>query len=471
MMDKNHLFRAYDIRGIYGKEINSIMMYKLGVAIAEVAKSEFKIDEIQVYVGYDIRQTSQLLAFSFVTGLTSAGLNVLFSNQPFPFGVIMYSGLVSKANFTAFITASNLTPDWNGIKNYYGDGVGFSELKISEIRDMYNKINIDNLSLAGWDEISSIKVKEYFLKYVSFFKEQFYLNTSLRVAIDCGNGSACLSAPLILKECNYTIIEQWCEVDPTFPNRSSEPTAESLKKLCNLIKSNDSRVDFGVGFDGDGDRAVIIDDKGDLVPADIIAILLSKFLKEKLEISDPIVLANIECSSAIEKSLKPDFKIKRIPVGHTFLTLEARTHKENCVLGVESSGHFVFPQYFLFDDALLVPLFVGQMLQMKNERLSDLVKKIPQLYSIRKTFKCSDHTKFQVIQNVMAHVKEKFSNVNTIDGIAINLEDSSYVLIRASNTGPKIRLYIESDNEMKLARWEDEFSDFLEKKIQEINKI
>ena len=144
-----HIFRAYDIRGHYGSEINPLMMYNLGIAVAKVAQLEYSTEELLVYVGYDVRKSSQVLAFSFVSGLASLGVHVTFSNTPFPFGVVMYSGLESNAKFTAFITASHLPPDWNGVKFYFGDGVGFSEAKIKKIRDMYIKID-SKTDLVSW---------------------------------------------------------------------------------------------------------------------------------------------------------------------------------------------------------------------------------------------------------------------------------------------------------------------------------
>lgn len=463
---KKTLFRAYDIRGIYGSEINPEMLYKIGLSVCSVIGKDFG-RKIKVYVGFDIRQTSQVLAYAFVAGTIATGSEVIFSDAPKPFGVIMFSGVQEKADFTAFITASHLPPEWNGIKFYYGDGVGFSEEKLIEVRDHFlTNYSQSESFFASWNEINFLHSKVYFNQYVQFMKENFILNSPLRVIIDCGNGSASLSAPDVFKSCGYETILQWTDVDPAFPNRSSEPNAESLKVLSHEVVSK--KVKFGVGFDGDGDRAVIVDDLGRVIPADEIAIILAKYLNFTFNetIKNPLLLANIECSSAFEKNLSKDFEIKRIKVGHTFLTLESRINKHRCLLGVESSGHFVFPQYFLFDDAMLLPLLIGKILEKEQKPLSELLSGIPMMFAIRKTFKCADDKKFTVIANLVKDLKSTYPKLNEIDGLALSLPEG-YVLIRASNTGPKIRLFAESSEKNSVETLDKKFSSILENAIHE----
>ena len=178
VLDKSHLFRAYDVRGVFGNEITPEMMFHIGIAVGKIGKKDFS-DSCHVYVGYDIRQTSQLLAFSFVSGLTSQGIKVTYSNTSFPFGVVMYSGLQSNADFTAFITASHLPADWNGIKLYYGDGVGFAESKIIEIRDEFLSLSKQDIPINAWNSIQKITVQQYFDAYVSYLKKNLEMVVSI----------------------------------------------------------------------------------------------------------------------------------------------------------------------------------------------------------------------------------------------------------------------------------------------------
>ena len=133
---KKTLFRAYDIRGIFRTDLTPEMFYKIGLSVCTVIQKDLS-RKIKVYTGFDIRQTSQVLAYAFLSGAVATGAEVIFSDSPKPFGVIMFSGLQEKADFTAFITASHLPPEWNGIKFYYCDGVGFSEDKLIEVRDHF----------------------------------------------------------------------------------------------------------------------------------------------------------------------------------------------------------------------------------------------------------------------------------------------------------------------------------------------
>ena len=459
------LFRAYDVRGIFGSEINPELLFKIGISVCNIIKKDLK-RKIKLFVGFDVRQTSEMLAYSFISGSVSTGAEVVFLETPNPFGVVLFSGLSEKVDFTAFITASHLPPEMNGVKFYYGDGVGFSEQKIIEIRDEFARI-YDNTaeSFVKWNEMLFLQKRTFFNEYVQFMKKNFSLSRPLNVIIDCGNGSASISAPTVFKNCGYNATLQWTNVDPTFPNRSSEPNEESLKVLCNQVKVK--KPDFGVAFDGDGDRAVIIDESGRVIPADEIAIVVANYLSNFFEasIKNPLLLANIECSSAFEKNLSQKFDIKRIKVGHTFLTLDARINKDKCLLGVESSGHYVFPQYFLFDDAMLLPMIVGKLLEQESKTLSEVLSNIPKMISYRKAFNCPDEKKFDVIKGLTKKLKNSYPNMNNIDGLAISLNKDGYVLIRASNTEPKIRLFAEASTQNRVDEIVNIFGKALENSI------
>ena len=145
--------------------------------------------------------------------------------------------------------------------------------------------------------------------------------------------------------------------------------------------------------------------------------------------------------------------------------MDARLNKSRCLLGVESSGHFVFPQYFLFDDAMLLPLLVGKILEQEKKKLSDLLSSIPKMFAVRKTFKCSDETKFSVIDDLVKNFRKDYPQLNDIDGLAITVPEG-YVLIRASNTGPKIRLFAESVDKTSVDILDKKFSEILELAIK-----
>lgn len=467
--DRFNLFRAYDIRGEFGKDLDPQFYAEVGMAACKVVGQDLGRPPT-VYVGYDVRMTSPALAYALVAGMASVGAKVIFAGEPFPFGVVLFSGLAEQVDFTAFVTASHLPPHWNGCKFYYGDGVGVPEEKIQAIRDRYLQGGFtQEVAAQPWDQIFPIPQTHHRDAYYQFLQDKFALPRPLRVVLDCGNGSASLTAVKIFERCGYTVQPLWCDVDPSFPNRPSEPNPETLVELSKRVVAE--QADFGVGFDGDGDRAVIVDDTGAVLAADSIAVLLARYLTQPSgqSVATPQVLANIECSTLLEANLADTCEVVRIKVGHTFLTLEARNRRGQCVLGVESSGHFVFPNLFLFDDSMPLPLYVGLMLTSSNEKLSELVARLPRMEVFRKVVPASDDSKFKVIEALVTDWQPRYPQLNTIDGLAIPFEGDGYLLIRASNTGPKIRVFAEAKSKERLDEITEEFVPQLEKKIHDLS--
>jgi len=459
-----HIFRAYDIRGIFNQEITPINIFRIGLAFGTFLqrKKGFKPKNDHVFVAYDVRQTSPLLGQAFAAGLMTTGINIEYSGEPLQFGACMYSGVKGKALATAFITASHLPPEWNGVKFYYGSGVGFSEEDNMNIRDIFF---LNNFIRPGWEEVGQMKRKNLKNEYREYLCSKITLKRQLKVVIDCGNGSSCLSAPDILESIGLEVVPLFCEIDPTFPNRSSEPNEESLQQLSTkVIQEN---ADFGVGFDGDGDRAVIVDNKGRILLADITGLLLAKFMLPQFEGKNRI-LANVECSLALEKVLTDSAIVDRIKVGHTFLTADAQIKKDT-LLGVESSGHFVFPHIYLFDDAMIVPLIIAEMLTTNDEPLSVLVDQIPILHKRKIAVHAQDNIKFTAIAELLKEIKDEYlEQVNDIDGIGISFGTESWVLMRASNTGPKIRVIVEADSDSRAEELLTVFQNKLEYKLKEL---
>ncbi|MFX0149913.1 MAG: hypothetical protein ACFFAJ_03970 [Candidatus Hodarchaeota archaeon] len=458
-----HIFRAYDIRGIFNKEITPHNHFRIGLAFGSFLQIEkaMDIENGYIFIAYDIRQTSSLLAQAFAAGVMTTGINVEFSGEPLQFGACLFSAWQGGAFATAFITASHLPPEWNGIKFYYGTGVGFSEEDNMRIRDIF----LDEAFIrAKWNKVGQMTVKNLNEEYVEFLTNKFKISRMLKVVVDCGNGASCLSAPAVLRAVGLEVVTLFCTVDPSFPNRSSEPNEKSLRFLSEkVIKEN---ADFGIGFDGDGDRCVVVDDKGRVLIADITGLILAKFLL-KGEESPKRVIINVECSLALEKVLSPFATVERIKVGHTFLTAEAQK-KADTIIGIESSGHMVFPKIFLFDDAMLIPLKLAEVLSRQKAPLSKLVNELPRLYKRKIAIDAPDDVKFVVIAQLLENIRNSYDNVTSIDGIGIPFGTESWVLIRASNTGPKIRIIVEAESEVQANGLLTKFQQQLIEKIKEL---
>jgi phosphomannomutase len=426
------IFRAYDIRGLYNKDISPDIFYKIGLATGTYVKQTMRGKHI--CVGGDIRQSSQSLAHAFIAGVTATGVHIHHTGTT-SFGQTLFTGGKLKADLIAFVTASHLPPEWNGIKFYYGDGVGFPEENLMAIRDLVLQ---DSFELASWDHIGQVTPVDAKTGYKDFFTTQFKFKRKLTVALDCGGASMTLSAPEIFTALGFHVIPVYCEPDPTFSKRPSDPKPKNLTTLVETIKKG--TCDFGVAFDGDGDRAVIVDNSGQILSADLTGIIIGTYgLKKK----EGTIIVNVECSKSVEEQLQPlGYTIKQIQVGHTYLTLEAK--QTGALLGIESSGHLILPEYFLFDDALVVPLKVAQILDNVKRPLHDLVMETPSYPTRKEEIECADDIKFDVIEQLKQELSKEYEQVNTMDGVRVDFKDG-WVLIRASNTSPIIRLTAEAD--------------------------
>ena len=452
-----HIFRAYDIRGLYNIDITPPIMYEIGLAFGSYVKE--MLNGSEVAVGYDIRQSSVPIVHSFISGVTAVGINVTFAGTT-AFGQALFAGWSLHKDVIAFITASHLPPEWNGIKFYHADGVGFSEEELMKIRD---RTISKNFSIKGWQETGQVNNYNVSEPYLEFFENKFSFSKKLKVALDCGGGSMTLSAPEVFTRLNLEVVPIYCDPDPLFSGRPSDPKPENLTKVMEAVKEHD--CDFGVAFDGDGDRAVIIDNKGKVLSADQTGIIIGMYgLKQK----DGTIIVNVECSKAVKEQLEPlGYKIKQIPVGHTYLTIEAK--QEKAPLGLESSGHIIIPEYFLFDDAIVTPLKIAEILNNLESRLSDLVEKIP-IYPMKKVeIDCEDSLKFDVVEVFKMEVEKEYEEVNTLDGVRIELKEG-WVLIRPSNTSPIIRMTIEANSESAIESIRDEFEDRLKFLIDKASK-
>lgn len=442
------IFRAYDIRGVYPVDLNEEIAMNIGKGIGTFVQREMNGKTISL--GYDIRTTSPSIHGAVLAGIASTGIELLDSGEG-SFGQTLYAGWKEKVDLIVFITASHLPPEYNGIKMYYGSGIGLEEENIIKVRDLVLE---KDFITHTWDGITKARAIDLREDYKQYLKERLMPDRPLKVAVDCGNGAASLSAPDIFKELGYNVVEVFCDPDPAFPNRPAEPEDESIGVLKEtVVKEN---CDLGVAFDGDGDRVVAVDEKGRTLSPDELSVVMAKTLVK----DGDCVLANVESSMLIEKELEPiGARVKRIKVGHTFLTLEAE--KEGAVLGVEKSGHIIIPEFFLFDDAIVAPLYLAQMLSRTDEKLSAMKDALPIYEGKRVGFDIPDEVKFDHIKRLQASLGSKYDRVNTMDGVRVDFDDG-WVLIRASNTSPMIRMTLEAESLEALGRLEKQFTEEFE---------
>ncbi len=454
-MSIEHIFRAYDIRGIYPTDLNSGIMQKIGSAFATFLKRK---GIKAVAVGGDIRGTTVELKNALIFGIQKVGLKV-HRVQTSPLGLALFEAFDHKLGASAFVTASHLPPEWNGVKFYWGEGVGFSPEENDEVHTLFSDEKFDFSENLG--EIEDVDTYE---KYLLYLKSKFHFSKRFNIAVDCGNGATAVVMPNLFQDLDLKVNSIFDVPDPTFPNRPSEPNEKTLHSLSEFVSKGE--YDFGAGFDGDGDRCVFTDQNGKVIPSENAGLIIGKYLLNKS--TGNSVIINEECSKMIEDEfLKLGAQTKRIRVGHSFLSLEAKDTK--AIWGIEASGHAIAPEIFLFDDALILPLLMAKALEFFGKDLATLNESIPFVYKKRYDLKCPDDVKFRVVDEVKSTFERMDGEISVLDGVALNFPKGR-VLVRVSNTSPKVRVTIESSEESEYLHLESTYLPIVEQIIYTVGE-
>ncbi len=430
-------------------------MTSIGIALGTYLGEEGKRS---VLIGNDVRTSSVLLSRALTAGVLSTGIDVTDVGTS-SFGLCAFSGWFLRKDAIAYITASHLPPEFNGVKFYTREGIGFSEEDNRRIK----KIFFEQSGIRErWDKAGDYNSISLIKEYFDHLSGMFTHFEGMKIILDCGNGSMSLVAPGLFRKMGMSVTTLFCDVDPAFPNRSAEPTEENLTALKKHIPG--SEAEFDIAFDGDGDRVAIFDEKGRLLTPDQCGVILAMDLLSSSQ-QEKTILANVECSMLIEE-IAADIgaEVVRIPVGHIFLTIEAKRRK--ALIGIESSGHYVMPSYFPFDDAVLVPLKIAEVLLRSGRSLSAIVDGIPKYPKIRINVECDERIKFRVIDLLSEELSKEY-DVSKLDGVRIDLDDG-WVLIRASNTSPLIRITVEGKTEERMEALRREFVEITEKAIKRL---
>lgn len=428
------IFRAYDIRGVYGKDLTRDVMMKIGMAVGTSNPGNFT-------VGRDFREHSASLEDSLISGLITTGSNARIVGAC-PASLCVFANWKLKNDVAAYITASHLPAEWNGAKFFHQDGVGFFEDENKKLEQIHNAGPFRK----GKGAIEKVEGVEE--EYISFIQERV-TPEKLKVVIDFGNGAACLLVPKILGKLQVKAEYLYDWPDPAFPNRDPEPKPESVTALCKKVV--EEKADLGVAFDADGDRALFVDEKGHVMMAEQSAVL---FIRDLMKTRKGPVIANIECSSLIDDEAKKYGQpVFRIPVGHTFLVQQTKEH--NGVIGVEKSGHICVPKFYWFDDAIINSIYMMEIVSKLGSPVSEIIRELPTEFFDRVEIDSTDETKFEIIARVKDEAAKKYAKTTAIDGVRIDFSDS-WALIRASNTSPKLRLTLEAKTEKRLLKLKKE---------------
>ena len=431
----NNIFREYDIRGIVAEDFDTETVNSLGKAFGTVLH---KKGLSQVSVSGDIRHTTNKLKNDFINGLIHVGIDV-YDIGILPTPINYFSLFNTNVSSSVQITGSHNPPEYNGFKFSLNKKPFYGSL-IQELKD----IIINKRYIYSENEGSCSKV-DIVPKYLDYLQKNIKIQKRMNIAMDCGNSVGALVAPRIFKSYSIDLKEIYCDINPDFPNHHPDPTVDNnLVDLIDCVLTN--KCDFGVAYDGDADRVVAIDERGNIIRSDI---LMSIFVNEIINDGDTVVY-DVKCSKALDETIKKK-------CGEPIMWKTGHSHIKNKMIetkskiGGEMSGHIFFAdRYFGFDDGIYVSLRLAELLSFKDVPLSHLVASIPSYYSTPEIrIDCNSDKDKLIITKKMVDYFNDNHQCNLIDGARISFE-KGWGLVRSSNTQPVIVCRFEADSKKSL---------------------
>jgi phosphomannomutase len=450
IMINENIFRSYDVRGIYPTDIDEALAENMGKAYGTFIGRGKKI-----LVGRDIRTSSPSLSESLIKGLLSTGIEVVDAGV-IPTPLLYFAISRYKLDGGITVSASHNPPEWNGFKICREDahviGMGSG---LETIRDIIKAGRFESLPGGKIEDRS----KEIMADYTDFLSKNISDLNGLTIGLDPGNGAYSGIATGLFRSKGANVHPINDIPDGRFPSRSPEPTEASIKELTGLVLSR--VMNFGVAFDGDGDRVLFVTDKGKVVGGDIVLGLL---IKEFLRPGEKVAY-EVSCSSVVEDMIHEKGGVPVLTlVGHSHMKESMKG--QGCRFGGEISGHMYFKETYGADDALFAALKVSELVVKSGKKLSELVATLPQYINIFEEFKCDDSVKHRVIEQITTSLKQKGCSVDTFEGTKVHTGEGWY-LLRVSNTTPLIKCRVEAKTReaaeglMAIAR--QEFESALEK--------
>ena len=453
---KNHqpvinkdIFKAYDIRGKIGKDWCVNDNYNDAFLIGQAIGTQLiEAKSTQIIVGRDGRNSSENLSQNLILGLLSVGCDVTDIGLVATPVVYFCLDLLKIPN-GAMVTGSHNPPDHNGIKMVV-DRVATSQQMIESL--FYD---INSKEFFGENLGKFTYYKHAISNYQQAIVDDIRLDKPLHIGIDAGNGATALFAENLFTNLGCEVHALFCEIDGNFPNHSPDPTTpENLDSLITLVKAN--KLDIGIAFDGDGDRMIAVDNKGNILWPDRILILLSQYVLSSNP--DSRIVFDIKCSMLLPAAIrKAGGQAAFCPNGHSIMKREVL--RLDAIIGGEFSGHIVMrDRWNDFDDAPYVAARFLEILSQKNQSCEEIFKKIPDSCSTHEyKIKAENiHEANKLVSNFIKNAAFAGANLNLLDGLRVEYDDG-WGIIRSSNTSAAIGLRFEATTELRLEEIKQSF--------------
>jgi len=428
---KRRLFGTNGIRGVVNQDLTSEFVTKVGVAVGTFFKGG------RIFVGYDGRTSGPMFTRAVVAGLSSTGCTV-YDVGLAPTPAIQYAVKHQRADGAVIITASHNPPEYNGIKVVGDDGIELPREREIEIEDIFFD---EQFRRVDWNEIGEMQQLPGILDvYIEAVKQHVDVDAiqskRFHVVVDPGNGVGGLAAPYLLREMGCRVTTMNANIDGTFPGRPPEPKPENLYGLALTVRT--VNADVGVAYDGDGDRAIFVDEKGEIHWGDRTFALIEKFFLQNHP-GEPIITP--VSSSYLVKEIADEYggrvvwtKVGSIIVAHLMKKLDAK-------LGGEENGGVLYAPHQSVRDGAMTTALILEIMAKTDKKLSELLAELPLYHVLKDKLECPNELKEQVLEDFIQGIKDV--TIDTIDGVKIWFPDKSSILIRPSGTEPIYRFYAE----------------------------
>ncbi len=447
-----HIFREYDIRGVYPEELNEKTVVLLGSAIGTYySRAGIK----KISLGHDCRLSSPDLSKWLSQGLVKTGIDIVDVGMV-PTPVLYFSIYHLKMDGGIQITGSHNPPEFNGFKICLGEGSLYGE-QIQEIRRICEKGEFSH----GQGKIETADVIEPYIKYVT--ENIRHGDKDVKVVIDAGNGVGGMVAERIYKNLGFEVIPLFCQPDGRFPNHHPDPTIpENLKTIISTVKKESA--DLGIAFDGDADRIGVVDHEGSIIWGDQLMIIFARDLLEQNPGGK--IIGEVKCSQTLYDDIeRHGGKAIMWKTGHSLI--KKKMKEEKALLAGEMSGHMFFAdRYFGYDDAVYAGARLLEIVSRTGKSVKDLLADVPRMVNTPEIrMECPEEKKFEIVKRMVEDFKKDYKVID-VDGARVIFDDG-WGLIRASNTQPVLVLRFEAADEKRLEDIRKIFMDKLNRLLSE----
>lgn len=424
------LFGTFGVRGLANKEITPKLAFDLGLALSTYLKGNGK-----VAVGYDNRTSSEMFEQAIIAGLTAGGCDALrLGLTPTP--VLSFAIRHFSCDAGIIITASHNPPEYNGIKFWDREGAGFERRREREIE----RIVANGGKQVDWRHIGRVSEVDALNSYIgAILKRVPKLKRKLKVVIDCANAAGSVVTPRLLRELGCEVVSMNCQLDGTFPGRPLEPVPENLGELARTVVA--CRADLGIAQDGDADRTLVVDERGEILSGDrVFALAALYYLRGQRR---PRIVTTVATSSVLDDvAAKLGGRVSRTKVGEPEIVGEFR--KRGGAIGGEENGGVLFFDWLPCRDGMMTAVKFLEALDESGGSVSKLDASLPRYYQVKKRVECPNELKAKVLTTVAKRFAKY--KLDRTDGLRVVFDDG-WLLLRPSGTEPIFRCFAEAETD------------------------